>query len=140
MDLVLRNNITTQEHPLGVYHPHAEHHHIKKENIGIIEVMGLAVLPSRLVEELDAVADAIIKGLDMAKNEKTALHKAWAEEVVRNHPEIDNSNVVEILRQEVGKVFVSVLEHAGVFKHNRNGKDAFDRFMKKLQEDCNGII
>ena len=78
MDLVLRNNITTEEHPLGVYHPHAEHHHIKKENIGLIEVMGLAVLPSRLVEELDAVANAIINGLDMSKNEKTAAHKEWA--------------------------------------------------------------
>ena len=140
MDFVLRNNITTKEHPLGVYHPHAEHHHIKKENIGLIEVMGLAVLPSRLVEELDAVADAIIKGSDMSKNEKTATHKEWAEEVVHNHPEIDKSNVYEILKKEVGKVFVSVLEHAGVYKRDEEGRKAFDKFMKKVQEDCNGII
>ena len=140
MDLVLRNNITTEEHPLGVYHPHAEHHHIKKENIGLIEVMGLAVLPSRLVEELDAVADAITKGLDMSKNEKTATHKEWAEEVVRNHPEIDKSNIDGILKQEVGKVFVNVLEHAGVYKRDEQGRAAFDKFIKKVQEDDNGII
>ena len=140
MDLVLRNNITTEEHPLGVYHPHAELHHIKKENIGLIEVMGLAVLPSRLVEELDAVADAIINGLDMSENEKTAAHKEWAEEVVRNHPEINRTNVDEILKQEVGKVFVNVLEHAGVYKRDEQGRKAFDKFIKKVQEDCNGII
>jgi len=132
MDLVLRNNITTQEHPLGVYHPHAEHHHIKKENIGLIEVMGLAVLPSRLVEELDAVADAIIAGSDMSKNEKTSAHKEWAEEVVKNHPEIDKSNVDEILKEEVGKVFVNVLEHAGVYKRDKQGRAAFDKFMETI--------
>lgn len=132
MDLVLRNNITTEEHPLGVYHPHAEHHHIKKENIGLIEVMGLAVLPSRLVEELDAVADAIIKGSDMSKNKKTAAHKEWAGEVVENHPEIDSSNVTEILKQEVGKVFVSVLEHAGVYKRDEKGRKAFDKFINQI--------
>lgn len=140
MDLVLRNNITTKEHPLGVYHPHAELHHIKKENIGLIEVMGLAVLPSRLVEELDAVADAIIQGSDMDKNEKTAAHKTWAEEVVRKHPEIDRTNIDEILKKEVGKVFVNVLEHAGVYKRDEVGRKAFDKFIKKVQEDCNGII
>ena len=140
MDLVLRNNITTKEHPLGVYHPHAELHHIKKENIGLIEVMGLAVLPSRLVEELDAVADTIIKGSDMDKNEKTAPHKTWAEEVIRNHPELNKDNIDEILKEEVGKVFVNVLEHAGVYKRDEQGRKAFDRFIKKVQEDCNGII
>ena len=139
MDLVLRNNITTEEHPLGVYHPHAEHHHIKKENIGLIEVMGLAVLPSRLVEELDAVAKAIINGLNMSGNEKTAAHKEWAEEVVKNHPEIDKTNVDDILKQEVGKVFVNVLEHAGVYKRDEQGRAAFDKFMRKVQEDINGI-
>ena len=132
MDLVLRNNITTQEHPLGVYHPHSEHHHIKKENIGLIEVMGLAVLPSRLVEELDAVADAIINGLDMSKNENTVAHKTWAQEVVKNHPEIDRFNVTDILRQEVGKVFVNVLEHAGVYKRDEEGRKAFDKFMNQI--------
>ena len=132
MDLVLRNNITTEEHPLGVYHPHAEHHHIKKENIGLIEVMGLAVLPSRLVEELDAVAKAIINGDDMSKNEKTAAHKTWAEVVVKNHPEIDGFNVAEILKQEVGKVFINVLEHAGVYKRDEQGRKAFDKFMNQI--------
>ena len=132
MDLVLRNNITTDEHPLGVYHPHAELHHIKKENIGLIEVMGLAVLPSRLVEELDAVADAIINGTDMTQNEKTVAHKDWAEEVMKNHPGINKSNVDEILKEEVGKVFIKVLEHAGVYKRDENGRKAFDNFMRQM--------
>ena len=132
MDLVLRNNITTDEHPLGVYHPHAELHHIKKENIGLIEVMGLAVLPSRLVEELDAVADAIINDKDMSMDEKTSAHKEWAEEVVRNYPDINKSNVDEILKLEVGKVFVKVLEHAGVYKRDKKGIEAFDAFMRQI--------
>lgn len=132
MDLVLRNNITTEEHPLGVYHPHAEHHHIKKENIGLIEVMGLAVLPSRLVEELNAVANAIINGLDMSENEKTAAHKVWAEEVRRNHPKLNKDNIDKILKEEVGKVFVNVLEHAGVYKRDEHGKNAFDKFMNQI--------
>ena len=132
MDLVLRNNITTEEHPLGVYHPHAEHHHIKKENIGLIEVMGLAVLPSRLVEELNAVADAIINGYDMSQNEKTAAHKVWAEEVVRNHPELNKDNIDKILKEEVGKVFVNVLEHAGVYKRDEQGKVAFNKFINQI--------
>ena len=132
MDLVLRNNITTAEHPLGVYHPHSELHHIKKENIGLIEVMGLAVLPSRLVEELDAVKDAIINKKDMSLNEKTASHKEWAEEIIKTHPEINGENVEEIIRQEVGKVFVTVLEHAGVYKRDEAGMEAFDRFIAKL--------
>ena len=132
MDLVLRNNITTDEHPLGVYHPHAELHHIKKENIGLIEVMGLAILPSRLVEELDTVADAIINGTDMSKNEKTIAHKQWAEEVMRNYPDINKSNIDEILKLETGKVFVKVLEHAGVYKRDEKGRDAFDKFVNSL--------
>ena len=94
--------------------------------------MGLAVLPSRLVEELDAVADAIINGLDMSKNEKTAAHKEWAEEVVKNHPEINSSNVDEILKEEVGKVFINVLEHAGVYKRDEQGRKAFDKFMNQI--------
>ena len=102
--------------------------------------MGLAVLPSRLVEELDAVADAIINGYDMSQNEKTAAHKTWAEKVVKNHPEINSTNVDEILKKEVGKVFINVLEHAGVYKRDEQGRTAFDRFIKKVQEDCNGII
>ena len=132
MDLVLRNNITTDEHPLGVYHPHSELHHIKKENIGLIEVMGLAVLPARLVEELDAVADAILSGKDMSENELTASHKEWAEEIKKNHPELNSDNVEGVLRDEVGKVFVEVLTHAGVYKRDCEGLKAFDRFIEQL--------
>lgn len=132
MDLVLRNNITTKEHPLGVFHPHEELHHIKKENIGLIEVMGLAVLPARLTDELSAVADALINGKNMAANDKTAAHKSWAERVAKNHPELNESNADDILKQEVGKVFVTVLEHAGVFKRDEKGQKAFDKFMRSL--------
>lgn len=133
LDLVLRNNITTEENPLGVYHPHAELHHIKKENIGLIEVMGLAVLPSRLVEELDAVADAIVNGNDLDADEKTASHAEWARNtVIPNHPEINKDNVMDILKEEVGKVFVTVLEHAGVYKRDEAGMAAFDRFVAQL--------
>ena len=132
MDLVLRNNITTEEHPMGVYHPHSEYHHIKKENIGLIEVMGLAVLPARLVEELDAVADALINNKPMDTPE-TASHKEWAETVKASHPEMNEGNVMDILREEVGKVFVGVLEHAGVYKRDDRGKAAFDKFMEVIQ-------
>lgn len=132
MDLVLRNNITTEEHPLGVYHPHSELHHIKKENIGLIEVMGLAVLPSRLVEELDAVAEALINGADLTSNKKTAAHAQWAEAVKKMRPDMNKDNVSDILKEEVGKVFVTVLEHAGVYKRTESGKQAFDRFMEQL--------
>lgn len=132
MDLVLRNNITTDEHPLGVYHPHSELHHIKKENIGLIEVMGLAVLPARLVEELDAVGDAILNGSDMSQNEKTASHKEWAEDIKNRHPEINKDNVSDILKDEVGAVFVEVLKHAGVFKRDEKGMAAFDKFMSQV--------
>lgn len=132
LDLVLRNNITTDEHPLGVYHPHDELHHIKKENIGLIEVMGLAVLPSRLVEELDAVADALINNKDMSANPKTASHEKWALEVKNLHPELNADNVTDILHEEVGKVFVTVLEHAGVYKRTPEGMAAFDKFINQL--------
>ncbi len=133
LDLVLRNNIVTHEHPLGVYHPHAELHHIKKENIGLIEVMGLAVLPSRLVEELHAVAAAILSGSDMASDEKTVSHEDWVKNtVIPNNPDINDENINDILKAEVGKVFVKVLEHAGVYKRTDEGKAAFDRFMAQL--------
>ena len=132
MDLVLRNNITTDEHPLGVYHPHSELHHIKKENIGLIEVMGLAVLPARLVEELEAVGDAIIKGSDMSQDEKTASHKEWAEDIKNRYPQINKDNVFDILKDEVGSVFVEVLKHAGVFKRDDKGMAAFDKFMAQV--------
>lgn len=132
LDLVLRNNITTDEHPLGVYHPHAELHHIKKENIGLIEVMGLAVLPARLRKELEDLANAIISGENLRENKATASHAEWAEEIIRTYPVINAENVTDILHAEVGKVFSTVLEHAGVFKRNADGNEAFMRFVKAV--------
>jgi len=128
LDLVLRNNITTEEHPLGVYHPHAELHHIKKENIGLIEVMGLAVLPARLKDELSALADAITEGKDLRADEKIAAHADWAEEFIGRHPEINKENADAIIKEEVGLVFAKVLEHAGVFGRNDEELAAFLRF------------
>ncbi len=133
LDLVLRNNITTEEHPMGVYHPHAELHHIKKENIGLIEVMGLAVLPARLVGEMNAVASAIIEGKDLFADEMTAKHAKWAKDVVENHPELSKENVKDILNEEIGKVFCKVLEHAGVYKRTEEGKKAFIKFANSVK-------
>ena len=126
LDLVLRNNITTAEHPLGVYHPHAELHHIKKENIGLIEVMGLAVLPARLKKELAALAQALVKG--EALTGELEKHAPWAEELKAKYT-FTADNAEEILKAEVGKVFAKVLEHAGVYKRNEDGKAAFMRFI-----------
>ena len=132
LDLVLRNNITTDEHPLGVFHPHAELHHIKKENIGLIEVMGLAVLPPRLKPELEALADALVNGKDLRANELTASHADWAESFAVNYSEITVENAMDIIKAEVGKVFATVLEHAGVFKRTAEGKEAFLKFIKTV--------
>ena len=131
LDLVLRNNITTEEHPLGVYHPHAELHHIKKENIGLIEVMGLAVLPARLKEELAAVADALISGADLRAGELTEKHADWAEGFKGKY-DITAENALDIVRKETGLVFARVLEHAGVYARNDRGKAAFLRFLSKV--------
>ena len=131
LDLVLRNNITTEEHPLGVYHPHAELHHIKKENIGLIEVMGLAVLPARLKEELTAVADALASGADLRADERTAKHTEWAEGFKGNYT-ITADNALDIVKQETGKVFATVLEHAGVYKRTDEGRAAFLRFLEQV--------
>ncbi len=128
LDLVLRNNITTPEHPLGVYHPHAELHHIKKENIGLIEVMGLAVLPARLKNELDVLADAIVSGKDIDSDETIAKHADWVREFSVKYDSITDENVTEILHREVGLVFLKVLEHAGVYKRNESGMKAFVKF------------
>ena len=128
LDLVLRNNITTAEHPLGVYHPHAELHHIKKENIGLIEVMGLAVLPARLKEELAAVANALASGADLRADERTVKHADWAEGFAKNYT-INAENALDIVKKETGLVFSQVLEHAGVFKRNPEGQAAFLRFL-----------
>jgi len=128
MDLVLRCNITTEEHPLGVFHPHADKHHIKKENIGLIEVMGLAVLPSRLKAELHDLAAAIVGGEDIAADEVLCKHARWAEELKGKYS-FTAENAMEILLQETGKVFAEVLEDAGVYKNNAEGKAAFRRFV-----------
>ena len=135
LDLVLRNNITTEEHPLGVYHPHAELHHIKKENIGLIEVMGLAVLPARLKGELSALEDAILNGADIAADETLSKHAAWVEELKTRHT-FTRENITEILREEVGHVFAKVLEHAGVYQRNEAGKAAMLRFVAEVNKEA----
>ncbi len=132
LDLVLRNNITTEEHPLGVYHPHAELHHIKKENIGLIEVMGLAILPSRLVSELEQLSDAIVNKKDIRANEAIEKHADWVEEFLPKYDKIDDTNVMKILQDEIGLVFSKVLEHAGVYKRDAKGQAAFDQFIAAL--------
>ncbi len=134
MDLVLRNNITTDEHPLGVYHPHAELHHIKKENIGLIEVMGLAVLPSRLKGEMELLAKALVSGDDIRADEVLSKHADWADELKKQYT-FTEENVDGILKDEIGKVFSKVLEHAGVFKRTEEGKAAFDRFAAYVSDN-----
>ena len=131
LDLVLRNNLTTEEHPLGLYHPHAELHHIKKENIGLIEVMGLAVLPARLKAELAAVAEKLADGSDLRADELTASHADWAEAFAKNYT-ITKDNAMEIVQKETGLVFAKVLEHAGVYKRTPEGKEAFLRFIEQI--------
>ena len=126
LDLVLRNNLTTEEHPLGVFHPHADKHHIKKENIGLIEVMGLAVLPSRLKQELYDLKDAILAGKDIASDEVLGKHAAW---VAAMNETFTEENTLDILLRETGKVFAAVLEDAGVYKCNEEGRAAFLRFV-----------
>ena len=132
LDLTLRNNITTEEHPLGVYHPHAKLHHIKKENIGLIEVMGLAVLPSRLKQEMALLKDAILAGKDLHADETLQKHADWVDEFLPSYPSVTEDNIDEILRQEIGKVFVQVLEDAGVYKCTPEGREAFLKFVKTL--------
>jgi UDPglucose--hexose-1-phosphate uridylyltransferase len=132
LDLVLRNNITTAEHPLGVYHPHAELHHIKKENIGLIEVMGLAVLPSRLKSELEQLADAIVTGKDIRADENLEKHADWVEEFSPKYDGFTKENVMDIIQQETGIVFMKVLECAGVYKCDEKGRTDFKRFLDIL--------
>jgi UDPglucose--hexose-1-phosphate uridylyltransferase len=131
IDLVLRNNITTEEHPLGVYHPHAELHNIKKENIGLIEVMGLAVLPARLKDEIAVMKDAILSGKDIASIEPIAKHAAWVASFADRYI-FTPDNVQEILQCEVGRTFEGVLEDAGVYKCTPEGRAAFGRFLDRL--------
>ena len=128
LDLVLRNNITTEEFPLGVYHPHQDLHHIKKENIGLIEVMGLAVLPSRLLTELDALKAAMLSRADLRADALTAAHADWAEDILRRKT-VTTENIETVLQEEVGAVFQRVLEDTGVFKRDASGRAAFRRFL-----------
>ncbi len=129
LDLVLRNNITTKEHPFGVYHPHEKLHHIKKENIGLIEVMGLAVLPARLKAEMERLRGAILSGKAFCEDEMIKKHADWAKEFTGKYREITEENVDEIIREEIGFVFEQVLEDAGVYKRDENGRKGFLRFV-----------
>lgn len=131
-DLVLRNNITTKERPLGVFHPNPTLHHIKKENIGLIEVMGLAVLPARLADELTLLKDAMLSGKEIATDDKIASHAIWASEILKKYSDFNADNAMDIIRYEVGRVFEQVLEDAGVFKRDKQGKEAFARFVEQL--------
>ncbi len=132
LDLVLRNNITTEEHPLGVYHPHAKLHHIKKENIGLIEVMGLAVLPARLKEEMAQLKDAMLSGKMLEEDAMLAKHADWVKEFRPKYEKIDAANIDSILQTEIGLVFMEVLEDAGVYKRTPEGREAFDRFINAI--------
>lgn len=132
LDLALRNNITTEEYPLGVYHPHNEYHHIKKENIGLIEVMGLAVLPARLKTELTLLKEYIIEHKDIRSEESIEKHADWVESFLPKYPTVNASNIESILETEIGIVFSKILENAGVFKRDEAGKEAFRRFLSTL--------
>lgn len=132
LDLALRNNITTEECPLGLYHPHAKYHHIKKENIGLIEVMGLAILPARLKDELHLLEEYILEKKDIRSCEAIEKHADWAESFLPNYPDISQENIQKILRKEIGKVFTGVLEDAGVYKCTPEGREAFLRFLSTL--------
>lgn len=135
LDLVLRNNITTEERPMGLYHPRNELHHIKKENIGLIEVMGLAVLPSRLKGELDKLGDFIVEGKDIRSDADIEKHADWTEEILKNHKDMPMTKaaVSEMLCEEVGKVFLEVLKDAGVYKDTAEGREAFMRFINSVR-------
>lgn len=132
LDLTLRNNITTEECPLGLYHPHSEYHHIKKENIGLIEVMGLAVLPSRLKKEMELLAECLVENKPMENYEELQKHIDWVHDFMPKYNKINQDNVMDILKEEIGQVFVKVLEDAGVYKCTEEGRKAFQRFIEIL--------
>lgn len=132
MDLVLRNNITTEECPMGYYHPHPEYHHIKKENIGLIEVMGLAVLPSRLKEEISILADAMVNGKDILADERIAKHKEWADMISAKY-DITADNCEDILKKEIGIIFAAILEQCGVYSRDEKGKAGFLKFVESVK-------
>ncbi len=135
LDLVLRNNITTKEHPLGVFHPHAGHHHIKKENIGLIEVMGLAILPARLKNEIEGLKEALVSGRDISQDEILSKHAAWLEEIRNKYPAAafdDPGKAEDILKDEIGLVYSDILQQCGVFKRDTAGRKAFLRFIENI--------
>jgi UDPglucose--hexose-1-phosphate uridylyltransferase len=132
LDLVLRNNITTEEHPMGVYHPHSQYHNIKKENIGLIEVMGLAILPARLKAEMAQMEEAILAGKDLRADEVLEKHADWVDTWVGNQ-ELTAENIHGVVQAEIGKVFAKVLECAGVYKRTEEGMAAFDRFVDVIK-------
>ncbi len=132
LDLVLRNNITTKEHPLGVYHPHSELHHIKKENIGLIEVMGLAVLPARLKDEMALLEEAILQNKDISADETLSKHANWAKDILSRR-DVNKNNISDIIKEEIGIVFSKVLEHAGVYKRTDDGIKAFKKFAESVK-------
>ena len=132
LDLTLRNNITTEECPLGFFHPHDKLHHIKKENIGLIEVMGLAVLPARLKEEIALLEEFILQGKDIRSSEMLQKHADWVEEFLPKYKEITKETIDGIVKEEIGQVFKKVLEDAGVYKCTEEGREAFLRFIKSL--------
>lgn len=135
LDLVLRNNITTEEHPLGVFHPHQELHHIKKENIGLIEVLGLAILPSRLKTEMELLEEAILQGKDIRSMEDIEKHADWVDKFLPRYEHVTEENIAGILQKEIGLVFCQVLQDAGVFKRDEAGMAAFQRFTDSLTRD-----
>ena len=132
IDLVLRNNRTTEEFPLGIFHPHDKLHHIKKENIGLIEVMGLAVLPGRLKGEMDSLRTALLEGRDIRQDEVLSKHADWVDEFMTRHREFNKDNAEEIIKQEIGLVFSEVLIDAGVYKDDENGRKGMLRFIDKM--------
>ena len=132
-DLVLRNNRTTVEHPMGIFHPHADLHHIKMENIGLIEVMGLAILPGRLKKEMADLREALLNGEDLRASETLAKHADWAEEFMGRHPEFNAENAEDIIKDEIGQVFAKVLECAGVYKCTEEGRNHLKKFLTEVQ-------
>ncbi len=132
LDLVLRNNITTEEHPLGVYHPHAALHHIKKENIGLIEVMGCAILPARLRSEMEDLKKAVLEGKDYRSDEVLEKHADWLDDIRSRYDDLNEENIDQILKDEIGIVFAKVLEDAGVYKRTQEGREAFLRFISSV--------
>lgn len=132
IDLVLRNNITTKQYPFGVYHPHEELHNIKKENIGLIEVMGLAILPARLKTEMEILKQYILENKNIDENEQIKKHSHWVKSFINNYEKITDENIDKIIDEEIGKIFLKVLEHAGVFKRDEKGQKGFERFIESI--------